>query len=106
VAEVQVYDLALADWTVQGVYLDGNIEVPARVPGTFFLRTWSVIKLTFILLYHKVHKYLEYHSVCPLVRIGTHPLFSKCVSLPPESKGGTHSPAGEGVGGPNSDDWR
>jgi hypothetical protein len=22
---------------------------------------------------HKVHKYLEYHSVCPLVRIGTPP---------------------------------
>jgi hypothetical protein len=23
--------------------------------------------------YHKVHIYLEYHSVCPLVRIGTRP---------------------------------
>jgi hypothetical protein len=37
VAEVQVYDLALADWTVQGVSPDGNIEVPAKVPGAFFL---------------------------------------------------------------------
>jgi hypothetical protein len=31
---------------------------------------------------HEVHIYLKYHSVCPLVGIGT----------------GTHSPAGEGVG--------
>ncbi len=26
--------------------------------------------------------------------------------VPPESKGAQHSPAGEGVGGPNSDIWR
>ncbi len=50
--------------------------------------------------------YLECHIVCPLVRIGT-PIpspASECV--PPGTKGGTHSSAGEGVGGPNSDDWR
>ncbi len=48
---------------------------------------------------HKVHIYIEYHSVCPLVGIGTPP--------PPEPKGGgTHSPSGEGVRSPNADDWR
>jgi hypothetical protein len=51
----------------------------------------------------KVHTYcmfLEFHSVCPLVRIGTPPTPSppsKCV--PPKPKGGTDSPAGEGWGG-------
>ncbi len=54
--------------------------------------------------YHqKVHKYLEYHSVCPLVGIGPpHP-------LSPKTRGGgysTRSPACEGVRRPNSDDWR
>ncbi len=48
---------------------------------------------------HKVNIYLEYFSVYTLVRIGTtHPLSCKWGS-PPEPKGGTHSPAGEGVGG-------
>jgi hypothetical protein len=42
----------------------------------------------------KVHIYLECHSVCPLVKIGTPHTFWK------------HSPAVEVVGGPNSDDWR
>ena len=43
-------------------------------------------------LHHKVHIYLENHSVCPLVRIGIpHPLFCKQF---------------DGVGSPNSDDWR
>jgi hypothetical protein len=55
---------------------------------------------------HKVHIYLEYHSVCPLVRIGTPPTPSPLasVSLPSEPKGGTHWSGGEGVRGPNSDD--
>ncbi len=55
-----------------------------------------------------VHIYLEYQSVCPLVRIGTpHPLSRKRVCPPLEPKGEeTHSPEGEGAGGPNSDDWR
>ncbi len=57
---------------------------------------------------HKVHIYLEYHSVCPLVRFGTPPpsLSRKRVCSAPRTKGGTHSLTGEGVGGPNSDDWR
>jgi hypothetical protein len=52
--------------------------------------------------------YLEYHSVCPLVRIGTPPppLPQASVSSPePKGEEGTHSPAGEGVGVP-TDDWR
>jgi hypothetical protein len=36
---------------------------------------------------HKVHMYPEYHSVCPLVRIGTHTPFPKRV-CPPGTKGG------------------
>ncbi len=54
-----------------------------------------VRKIVLDLCSQKVYIYLDYHSVCLLVRIGTpppHPLF-------PEPKGGTHSPAGEGVGG-------
>ncbi len=51
--------------------------------------------------------YTEYHSVCPLVRFGSvHHLSSKLVCTTPGTKGGQRSPAGEGVGGPNSDDWR
>ncbi len=35
------------------------------------------------------------------------PLPPASVSFPPEPKGGgAHSPAGEGVGSPNSSDWR
>ncbi len=53
--------------------------------------------------------YLENQSVCPLIQIGTPPpTKSECVPTPREPKEGicTHSPAGEGVGGPISDDWR
>ncbi len=54
---------------------------------------------------YKVHKYLEYHSVCPLVGIGIpHPLSPKrvCTSPPWTKDGGTRSPAGDGLGSPNS----
>jgi hypothetical protein len=48
---------------------------------------------------HKVHIYTEYHSVCPLVGIGT--LSPASVPLPPVpklcTKMGVHSPAGEGL---------
>ncbi len=57
---------------------------------------------------HKVHISLEYQSVSPVVRVGTPPTpcpTSECVP-PQNQKGGTHSPADEGVGGPNSDDRR
>jgi hypothetical protein len=52
-------------------------------------------------LYHKVGIYKEYHSVCPLVGIGTLP-----TPLSPERRGG-HTPLRlRGWGGPNSDDWK
>jgi hypothetical protein len=48
---------------------------------------------------HKVHKYLEYHSFCPLFLFGTPPSPLPQASVPPlNPKGGTHSPACEGVG--------
>jgi hypothetical protein len=48
---------------------------------------------------HKVHTYIEYHSVSPCVGIGTpHPLFRKRVCPSPRNqRGWAHSPAGEGV---------
>ncbi len=52
------------------------------------------------ILIHKVHMYKEYHSVCPLVGIGTlpTPLSPASVSLPPEpGGGGAQSPAGQGL---------
>jgi hypothetical protein len=53
-------------------------------------------------IFHKVHIYLEYHRVCPLVGIGTlpPPLSPASLPLPPEPKGGggAHSPGGEGLG--------
>ncbi len=58
---------------------------------------------------HKVHIYLEYQSVCPLVRIGTlhPPLPPASESLPPEPKEGEHTRLRvRRWGGPNSDDWR
>ncbi len=76
---------------------------------------WSVSKLSTVLVSklggnYFLCIYLEYHSVCPLVRIGTPPfLLSPQASLsrPQEPKGGgTHSPAGEWEGGPILDDWR
>ncbi len=60
--------------------------------------------------HQKVRIYKEYHSVCPLVGIGTlpTPLSLASVPLPPQNRGGgvAHSPAGRGWGSPNSDDWR
>ncbi len=58
---------------------------------------------------HKAHIYEEYHSVCPLLGIGTlpPPLSPASVPLPPESKGGGHTRLRvRGWGSPNSDDWR
>jgi hypothetical protein len=57
-------------------------------------------------------QYTEYHSVSTLVGIGTLPtnpslaMQRVCHSPPRTGGGGHHSPAGEGLGNPNSDDWR
>ncbi len=48
----------------------------------------------------RIHIYLEYHSVCPLVRIGTPFPLARVSPTPPAPKGGeTLLPAGEGVEG-------
>jgi hypothetical protein len=51
-----------------------------------------VLYMYIIYLYHKVHIYKEYHSVCPLVGIGALPspnpsLASECAP-PPQNRGG------------------
>ncbi len=50
-------------------------------------------KLSIKTISHKVHTFIEYHSVCPLVGIGTlpPPLSPASVPLPPEPKGGGHT---------------
>jgi hypothetical protein len=52
-------------------------------------------------LQHKVRRYIEHHSVCPFVGIGTPPtpLPQASVPSPPPAKGwGAHTPAAKGVG--------
>jgi hypothetical protein len=66
-------------------------------PGNIIYIT---IEVMFAVTYrHKVHIYVEYHSVCPLVGIGTlpPPLSPASVPLSPNQRG-AHSPAGDGVG--------
>ena len=58
---------------------------------------------------HKVRIYKEYHSVCPIVGIGTPPtpLSPASVPLSPVPKGGGHTRLRvRGWGSPNSDDLR
>jgi hypothetical protein len=59
-------------------------------------------------LQHKVHIYLEYHNVSPLVRIGTPPptLLEAIVSPPKEPTGGRTHLGVRGWDGPNSDYWK
>jgi hypothetical protein len=66
-------------------------------------RAHAVLFSSYLSLTHKVKIYLEYHSVCPLVGIGTPPPpppFPLARVPSPGTKGrrGTHLPAGEGVG--------
>ncbi len=82
-------------------------------PFAFLLRFCFllIILFSFVSLFlhpQSTYMYLEYHSVCPLVRIGTtHPLLPQAsVSLPRNQRGGAHSPAVRGWERPNSDDWR
>ena len=56
---------------------------------------------------HKVHIYLEYYSVYPLVRIGTPPTPLPQASVPSRNQRGLHSCLRvKGWGSPHSDDWR
>ncbi len=51
--------------------------------------------LPFVICFHRgIIVYIEYQSVCPFVGFGS-----------PTGEGEQHSLAGEGVEGPNSDDW-
>ncbi len=65
-------------------------------------RAHAVLFSSYLSLTHKVKIYVEYHNVCPLVRIGNppHPVSPQRVCPPPLNQmwGGTHSPTGEGVG--------
>ncbi len=75
---------------------DNRFSLPAklsRMPiGTSTLASVSVVIPT-----HKVHIYLEYHSVCPHVGIGTPHLLSRKRVFPPSIPPGTKG-ACEGVG--------
>jgi hypothetical protein len=67
----------------------------------------------FLLFFASIHIYIEYHSGCPLVRVGTPPLALPQASVPPP-----HPPPGtkgevvhtrlrvRGRGSPNADDLR
>ena len=58
---------------------------------------------------HKVLIYIEHHSVCPLVGIGTPPplLPQASVPSPADQRVGGHTRLRlKGWGSPNSDDWR
>jgi hypothetical protein len=67
------------------------------------------ILLTRLLVYQQ-STYLEYHSVCPLVGIGTPPSLSRQrVPPPPGTKGGRHTRlrvSERGVSIRSSEDWR
>ncbi len=87
--------------------------VPAPPKNCLFFKKYKYEKTLphrlLVTLTNKVHIYLEYQTVCPLVGIGTRalPPFPQAnVSPPPEPKGETHSPTGEGVWGPNLDGLR
>jgi hypothetical protein len=56
---------------------------------------------------HKVHIYLEYHNVCPLVLLGPPTPSPASEYVPPlGAKGEDNRLWVRGVGGPSSDDWR
>jgi hypothetical protein len=79
-----------------------------------FVEVQHKIKKNYYLSFNKQYSarkgiriYLEYHSVCPSseTELGL-PSTTRNGAPSPQKQGGQHSPAGEGVGGPNLDDWR
>ncbi len=98
--------------------------VPHRVRGEFWrillgtftlhheanIRGWEKnVHVVFNYLYHKVLIYIEHHSVCPLVGIGTPPPLKPQASVPspPDQRvGGLTRLRLKGWGSPNSNDWR
>jgi hypothetical protein len=75
-----------------------------------FLSTTPFYKLNTFLFKHKLRIFTEYHSVCPLVGIGTLPppyLASECAPPPGTKEWGGHTRLRvRGWGSQNSDDWR
>ncbi len=89
-------------------------SISCRLGAFFFwLSLYFWFSLLFgLLLSHKVRKYKEYHSACPLLGIGTlpTPLSPASVPLSPSPRtggGGGHTRLWmRGWGSPNSDDWK
>jgi hypothetical protein len=87
--------------TYRAIKTTGTLIV-IRSPPPLLPRYLSTCPVQLLRDNHRVHIYLEYHNVCPLVQIGNpHPLSriaSECVP-PPEPRGGGHTLAcGDGVG--------
>jgi hypothetical protein len=99
--------------TILNFYRTGRLHVVDEMCVIAFssdLQYWGIQASICNARGHKVHMYKEYHSVCPLVGIGTlpTPLSPASVPLPPEPKrGGGHTHLRvRGCRSPNSDDWR
>ncbi len=59
-ADIKQYDLALAQWTVQGDSPQGNIEVPATVPGTLSPATWPMYQVHAVVCMYLIFIYKCY----------------------------------------------
>ncbi len=79
-----------------------RIRIESNADPQYWYAEVSMVSM----VHKKKHIYLEYHSVCPLVRIGNpHPLSRKLVPPPGTKGGGVHTRLQlRGWGGPNSDD--
>ncbi len=93
----------LLTFIIMAIYPANVDDLTSQLIHSSILVTCSSVLLT-----HKVHTYIEYHSVCPLVRFGTPPPLSlKRVSPSLQNqKGGDTRLWVRGWGSPNSDDWR
>jgi hypothetical protein len=83
-----------------------KIEVKGKKSSSLYFSSETVCRCIGYNRWHKVHIYLEYHNVCPLVGIGTPPvpsLPSGCARQAPGGGGGVHLRV---WGSSNSDDWR
>jgi hypothetical protein len=95
---INIKDLSLHKRVSRDMHARGVVDVKIKIIEQDFMYT----------VHHKVHIFTEYHSVCPLVRIGTlpSPLSPASVPLPPEPKGRHTHLRVRSWGSPNSDDWR
>ncbi len=87
-------------WVDYEIWRDES-QLQHRVPYPTFLHEYSLRQQQSQpaeIRGHKVHKFIEYHNVFPLVGIGTPPPPLPQVSVPPPPP----PPAGGGGGGPNT----